>query len=502
MREPWFPTEEELDILLPEPPAYDPEAVKRRTITRIGERKPLSGRRAALRGLCIAAVVCALSASALAVANYATQGGIAAAFRLKPVQAAQEPEEKPVQEAAPATAPPREETAPEELGPEAEEPAGPGVYEMDERVAAYLQVPETRQEELRPMGQELNLVDQAEGARMTVLQTLGDAKNLYVLLRVDFPKSFQLTAEMDFRRKSIELRNTDELSSTQAAAQHWEELERTEHSITYLATVGSSNGISSQTAVVTLEAFGRERQLPKQDAYVQVPAGRAVQCTFVPDETGYWAADTTAGSRSTRTLSNGAVFQIGDGSHDLFAAGWETALDQAGGALGCRWTDGVIAVLVKSDQDALVYLDGTAKTVSVTYGGEAADPSYEVLLTDSLTQSWVLDYQNVTRIWTVEAQREDGSMAEVGTLEVSPIAMNLDLIGSQEAQVPVERTKGAKQAVVLRFADGSEFTPPYFWEWWPELGLSIRSQFEQVIDPADVTGLTGFGMEFTLKLQE
>ena len=497
-----FPTEEELDALVPELPMFNPNTVKHRTLAKIEKTVPpksAAGRKTAFRGLCIAAVICALSASALAVANYATQGTIAAAFGLKTAQPQIKTEETLVPKPQlPEKAAPQE-TAPEELWPEKEAPAEPGSYEMDTRVAARLQVPEEQQEALKPMGQALNLVTQATGARMTVLQTIGDSRNLYALIRVDFPNTFQLTDGMDFREKYFEFRNTDELSGVQFASGHWEELERTEHSITYLAAAGARNSISGQTAAVTLEEFGRERMLPEKDDYVQVSAGRAIQCTFVPDETGAFHAYISAPETIITTGSAEKQICIGDGSHDLFTEGWETALEEAGGRIGCRWEDGVIAVLIKSEQDALVYLDGATKTVSITYGDAAADPSYEVLLQDSLTQSWVLDYQDATRSWTVELEKEDGSTVEVGKLEVSPLAMNLDLIGSEEAQMPVEKVKGARQTVTLHLADGTEVSPGIFWEWWPEAGIQVRERFAQMIDPADVAGLTGFGLEFTLK---
>ncbi len=507
MKRSWIPTEEELDALLRSPPVYDADAVKRRTLDRIaGPQKRAGGkRRTALRGLCIAAVVCALSASALAVANYATQGGIAAALGLGNPAA----EEAPGPAEAPVSAPPAPPAAKPEAKPEAEKaeelPPELGAYEMDERVAQYLKVPEVRKEELKPLGQSLNLVARTDGAKLTVLQTLGDGSNLYVLLRVDFPEEFPLTEEMDFRHKELELRNTDEMSSTQFTAQHWEELERTAHSIVYLAAVGSGNGISGQTALVTLEEFGRDAALPEQDAFLLVDAGRATQCTFVPDGTGgYWPSDTQPGSSMVRTGDDGVSLRIGGGSHDLFTEGWEQALAENGGTLGCRWEDGSIAVLVKSDRNALVYLDGAAKRVSVTYGDTTAelDPSYERLLTGRLTQSWVLDYQDVSRSWTVELPGEDGRAVEVGTLKVSPLSMYLDLAGSEEAQAPVEKTRGARQTVALRLADGTEIAPPMTWERWPKAGISVRMQFERVVDPADVAGLTGFGLEFTLRPKE
>ena len=70
MTENRIPTEQELDALLDRQPPFNLEAVKVRTLSRIGgetERSP--GRIAPLRGILAAAVICALSVSALAATN-------------------------------------------------------------------------------------------------------------------------------------------------------------------------------------------------------------------------------------------------------------------------------------------------------------------------------------------------------------------------------------------------------------------------------------------------
>ena len=66
MNDRFLPTEEELDALLAEAPGFDLEAVKDRVLDQV--LPPAKGRRP-LRGLLIAAVVCALSVTALAAAG-------------------------------------------------------------------------------------------------------------------------------------------------------------------------------------------------------------------------------------------------------------------------------------------------------------------------------------------------------------------------------------------------------------------------------------------------
>ena len=58
MTEDRIPTEQELDALLSETPQFDLEAVKHRTLSRIAPPQK-ARKRLPLRGLCIAAVVCA-----------------------------------------------------------------------------------------------------------------------------------------------------------------------------------------------------------------------------------------------------------------------------------------------------------------------------------------------------------------------------------------------------------------------------------------------------------
>ena len=103
-----MPAEWELDELLSEQPRFDLEAVKRRTLARMEEtnEQPVR-RRAPLRSFLLAAVICALSVSAVAAADYATNGQLTRALGIRRPQteAVSEPEptpeETPVEEPEP-----------------------------------------------------------------------------------------------------------------------------------------------------------------------------------------------------------------------------------------------------------------------------------------------------------------------------------------------------------------------------------------------------------------
>ena len=102
MTEPHIPTERELDALLHEQPRFDLEAVKRRTLSRIGAtaERPVK-RRIPLRGFLVAAVICALSISAVAAADYATDGQITRALGIRKPQMEAVSEPSPAPEKAP-----------------------------------------------------------------------------------------------------------------------------------------------------------------------------------------------------------------------------------------------------------------------------------------------------------------------------------------------------------------------------------------------------------------
>ena len=104
MTENRIPTEQELDALLDRQPPFNLEAVKVRTLSRIGEQagQPVK-RRTPLRCFLIAAVICALSVSAVTAADYVIAGRLSAALGIR------KPAEEQISEPAP---PPEAETPP------------------------------------------------------------------------------------------------------------------------------------------------------------------------------------------------------------------------------------------------------------------------------------------------------------------------------------------------------------------------------------------------------
>jgi hypothetical protein len=140
MTELHFPTEEELDALVDETPVLNAAAVKRRTLSRIqkGVEPGSMKKKSIIHGLLIAAVICALSVSTLAVANYA----------------------------------------------------------MDGRIASFLGIGEAQAEALSNAGQSLNLTSEDNGTKMTVLQTLGDSNTLYIMTRFDFPDTVTVSDQV------------------------------------------------------------------------------------------------------------------------------------------------------------------------------------------------------------------------------------------------------------------------------------------------------------------
>ena len=109
-----MPDERDLEELAGGTPEFDPEAVRARVRGRIA---PVHRRPPLLRGLAVAALVCAMSVSAMAAADMATNGRITAALGLRaepevPPPAVEEPLPEP--EIVPPPAPPAPPPAPEE----------------------------------------------------------------------------------------------------------------------------------------------------------------------------------------------------------------------------------------------------------------------------------------------------------------------------------------------------------------------------------------------------
>ena len=242
MTENRIPTEQELDALLDRQPPFNLEAVKVRTLSRIGEQagQPVK-RRTPLRCFLIAAVICALSVSAVTAADYVTAGRLSAALGIR------KPAEEQVSEPAP---PPEAETPPvhtEKPAPAPEPEPAPEPPELDAQIAGALQVSQGQAQRLRPAVQAVEQTAEDQDVRMTVLQTLGDPACLYIKLRFDFPEEVPASEYLEFDTFNVSFDGADGYS--------WSEkvLERTDRSIIYLLTVKlyGQEDLNGQTVTVT-----------------------------------------------------------------------------------------------------------------------------------------------------------------------------------------------------------------------------------------------------------
>lgn len=455
MTDRWFPTEEELDELVPETPDFDLAAVKRRTLARTA---PRTFRRTALRGILAAALICLLSVSALAAADRVTNGRVSAALGI--VRTA-EPEELPEPEEVPLPEPEPE----PEPAPEPEVPA----YEMDEQVAQYLQVPEKQKRQLQPAGQVLGQSAEAEGVKVTLQQTVGDGRSLYVLVRAELPESVTVEPAMDFREKDTDFGT---------GSQDWKVLSREDHAITWLVSLDAMGGFGEQDVTITLKDFGRARPWAAQETYVLVPAGKATRCVFAPDGNGRYRVS---------TMGPDSTFRMGEQVYDPFPEDWEPAVREAGGCLTKTWEDGVAMALVYSEQEALVRMEDT---VRVTFG-ENLDPAFDVQIPGTWTQTWTPDYQDPSKTWQLD---QTAGAVTARTLKISPLSLELELTGTIE--IWTDLLVSGEKGLSVQFQDGAVLELTGVSMSHDESLLWVQARFPRAMDPDAVTGVTFCGLTF------
>lgn len=369
MTEDRIPTEQELDALLSETPQFDLEAVKHRTLSRIAPPQK-ARKRLPLRGLCIAAVVCALSVSAVA-AGYAGDGGIVkmlSSIRKPQVEeyAADplpDPEPTPIvtEKEEPQPAP-----APEPI-PEPEPEPEPPV--LDEKIAAALEVTPEQAEKLRPAVQNVDLTTQDKDITMTVLQTVGDAHRLFLTVRFDFPEAVPIADDLEFWKLQLHLDKSTSLGYSTDI------LERTETSVTYLFKLqGTDEPLLGQTMTVQAEDYGRDTGV--ENNILTWATGEEVNIIH-PDRrietnaTEEQLAALTSPVARTETPAEGFTFDYLE--------------------------DGTI----------VVYYDGTQGEQCLTIFPEEPSVSvgnlrFDTVIEGSWTLSWVLDYDALSLEWTGE----------------------------------------------------------------------------------------------------
>lgn len=428
MTEHQIPTEWELDALLDGQPQFDLDAVKRRTLSRTeaAPERPRR-RRAPLRGLLIAAVICVLSISAVTAADYATEGRISTALgiRREPVaETAVEPE-------TPAEAePPVQEAAPVQIAAPEPEPAEPP--ELDEQVAAALQVDTAQARRLRPAVQAVERTAEDQDIRLTVLQTLGDPSCLYVKLRFDFPAGSPLASigqgevwgpKRQFEDFSVEIEGTGYSYGCTV-------LEENETSVTYLMEITGfhDSGLNGQPVTVTVKNYGMPHQYTEDEVlHLAGEAGKPFTTIIYADGSMLWEAteedvaavsaqvvavpvSLPAGFTVTRRADGNIVVSY-DGLHgdQIEDAYWVPRFDTIiEGTWELSWTP--------LYQDTSLYWEGQASIFSpaLTVTGLRVSPlSWEMDMTARELTGEALAWELLPYSWTMQLRRQDGSLTDI-----------------------------------------------------------------------------------------
>lgn len=477
MTEHQIPTEQELDALLSHQPQFDLDAVKQRTLSRIGAVPERPGRvRTPFRGLLIAVVICVLSISAVTAADYATEGRISTALgiRREPVEQVSQPET--VEEAEPE--PIQEPTAPVQPAEPEPEPVEPP--ELDEQIAAALQVDTAQAQRLRPAVQAVEQTAEDQDIRMTVLQTLGDPYCLYVKLRFDFPEGSPLAAigQKDLHR---EFENYDiSFEDLRGYTCNWSILEQDETSITYLLNISNTyhslpNG---QTVTVTFENYGSPHKYTEDEVlHLAGEDGKPFTTIIRPDGTMLWDAT----------------------EEDVASVSAEVA------AVPVSVPDG-FTVTRRADGNIVVSYDGL-------HGDQITDVywvhNFDTVIEGKWEQSWTLSYQDTSLYWEGEAALADPSLT-VSSLRLSPLSWE----GTFTARVLTQDASAFsllnahRWVTQLRHRDGS-LTSVYMannggWGDTDQDGdytvetMTVGARFDQPIDLTDVTAVVIDGVEFPL----
>lgn len=466
MNEGRFPTEEELDALLEGiVPSFDPDAVKRRTMERIGGEAPQPRRRRLpIRSLFAAAVVCALSVSTLA-ASYASDGPLVRALGIRKPEAepySAEPAPEPEPTLIPAEEPPKAPDPAPAPVPEPEPEPEPPV--LDAKLTEALHLTQQQAQALRPAVQNVDLTAQDKDVTMTVLQTLGDPSNLYLTVRFDFPETVPVEDGLVFREIDIDLDQAPPSGFSHTV------VERTEQSVTYLFKLtGADAPLMGQTITLSFSDYGRENQLGQ--GHIQLPLSKAR--TVIIDSDGNINANATPEEAAA-----------------LAAAAERTETTEDGFTVDYL-TDGT-KVVCYDGSHGLRYLTVFTDSGAVQVGD---DPTYDLALQGSWSQSWVLDYQDLALHWTGEAQVFE-NVPPVQALYLSPLSWQMEIPWNEYLWVSMPEEWDAQ----LVHEDGT--VTDFHMKRMSSQGAGDRSAFSQVFSqPMDLSGVTALiinGVEFPL----
>lgn len=451
-----IPTEAELDELLGEEPRFDLEAVKRRTLSRL---EPAPRRSLPLRGLLIAAVVCGLSITALAAVS-----PISHLFKPQKAQMPEEPLSPPAVEAPEPVPAPVPEPAPSPA-PEPEPEPAPEPPVLDTKIVEALELTERQAETLRPAVQDIHQSVQDQDVTMTVLQTLGDAHQIYLTLRFDFPETVPVGEELGFRTMDVLL---DGCQSVGCSA---DILERTDRSVTYLLHITSyADPLTGQAVTLTFSDYGREVWLDGSTIQFPMSAGRTTIITpegnITADASAEDLAALTAQAEKAETTEDGfTLTYLADGTTLVFYDG----------AHGLRY---------------LTFFPETGQVLT----GE--DPTFDMALAGEWTHSWVPDYQDPTLYWEGEAALFE-DVPPIRKITLSPFLWQMFI--DQWDQYLWERWPKEWDSQLLH-SDGTvtELSMGSSFPGKREAMAVAAQTFPEPIDVSDVTALIINGVEFPL----
>jgi len=471
MNEHWILTEEELDGMLAQPPQYDLDRVKQCTLSRVHGKEPPVKKQLRLKGILIAAIICALSITTIAAADYVTGGKVTRVLGLRKepeVPVVQEEEEIPeetVQEEP--AAPPAKPEAPKEE---------PKLPQLDADIAEELQVQGQQVPTLRPAAQNVEQTTEQSGVRMTVLQTLGDPACLYVKLRFDFPEEVPVSQEFDFESVSVELEESNFISRNRKI------LERSPHSYTCLMEIGTggSSPLPGQTITITAKNYGREKDVPGNNIQLGLKAGVVRQVILDPE--GNINAEV---SPEDLAALNTPVIR-----EDVSQPGFTL----------CYYEDGHVLVTYDGTQGKAYLTVFRGETPEIVVG---ENPRFEMVLEGEWSLTWKLDYQDASRVWKGRKSIIDPSLT-VTQVRVSPLSWDVTFVGDEFATLYLSDVLGGWSAQ-LRHKDGtltdlkhsgggvdiSEDKTVYT--------VTTGQRFDTAIDLSNVAAVVIEGTEFPIK---
>ncbi|MCI2055916.1 MAG: hypothetical protein LKJ86_02100 [Oscillibacter sp.] len=515
-----FLTEEELDALLPSPPIFNVGAVKERVLTQISPVEQPSAQKPSRhlwKGLLLAAAVCVLSVSCLAVADYASGGRIAAALGIVPV-AKEEESASAVGQSAELV--PNKPVSVNPVKAEPEPESEPELPELGAELTNSFSFTPAQTQLLRPAAQTVNKTAVNQNVTMTVLQTLGDSQYLYIAVRFDFPEGVPVDttyrfSDMDFL---VDGQQGNSWNSTVT--------ECTTHSVTYLISARSFEALSGQTVTLRYSDYGFYKPEEQDATTLTLPSGKVTIVQISADGNIVFNntdATVTIGDKTTVQVGDTSVV-LGGGNEESAPAGenvsseapaaqaaptnvpTRTETDEARGIITYYYADGSVLVTcdgTHGEQYLVVADEGTSSFRIID--DPSGHPGFNTLLPGKWEQSWTLSYQDLSKSWTgKESLFVPGY--NLAALRISPLSCHLEFSGQLDLNDPDANIPYVPDmAVTFIMTDGS--TPEQ------AIHLSGRSahteedgsyisvseqRFKTPIDPSKISAVVIDGKTFPL----